>query len=315
MKPVVFIDGSEGTTGLRIADRFSERDDIELIKISEDKRKDPEEISKFINESDITFLCLPDAASKEAVGLVKNEKTRILDTSTAHRTNEAWAYGLPELSKEHEERIVSGKRIAVPGCHATGFISLVYPLVASGLLKKDASLSATSISGYSGGGKKAIAQYEEHKDDPLFIAPRQYALAQQHKHLVEMKAVTGIANAPLFMPFICSFYSGMEVSVPLSSDMFTGKMSLEGILSVYEKTYGGKEFYKVHGPESELVAGNFLSAALMSGRDSIEILVYGNEERAVVTALFDNLGKGASGAAIECMNLMLGFAPSKGLTL
>ncbi len=315
MKPVVFIDGSEGTTGLRISDRLSGRDDIELIKISEEKRKDPEEISKFINESDITFLCLPDAASIEAVSLVKNEKTTILDTSTAHRVNDDWAYGLPELSGKQLEKIRSSKRIAVPGCHATGFISLVYPLVASGLVKKDAVLSATSISGYSGGGKKAIAQYEAEKDNPIFAAPRQYALAQHHKHLAEMKKISGLSSKPVFMPYICNFYSGMEVSVPLSADVFTRRCGLEDIVSAYRETYGGKAFYGISGPESDAVAGNFLSAASKSGKDSIDILVYGNEDRIVVTALFDNLGKGASGAAIECMNISLGFDPAKGLSL
>lgn len=315
MKPKVFIDGSEGTTGLKIHERFAKRTDIELITIDHELRKDEHEIAKCINASDITFLCLPDAAAVAAVGLVDNEDVRILDTSTAHRTNDGWAYGFPELSDAHREKVRCSKRVAVPGCHATGFISLVYPLIHSGLLSSNALLSAVSISGYSGAGKKAIAQYSDEKRSTLLEAPRQYALAQEHKHMKEMKAISGLEHEPVFLPFICDYYSGMEVSIPLHRQQLKENTTIADIYNVYREYYGEKKLFSIVEPDSGLIAGNFLSACELSGRDIIQIMVYGNENRLVVTSRFDNLGKGASGAAVQCMNIMLGLAEEEGLEL
>ena len=224
MKTKIFIDGSEGTTGLRIHERFQGRDDIELLKIDSALRKDPNERKRLINESDITFLCLPDVAAKESVSLVENENVVIIDTSTAHRTEEGWAYGFPELSKEHRDKITTSKRIAVPGCYATGFISLVYPLVAGGILPKDYPVSAFAMSGYSGAGKKGIAQYEDKNRDTMFDAPREYALTQEHKHLKEMKIISGLENEPVFSPYVCDYFCGMVMTVPiLLKDLKNGK--------------------------------------------------------------------------------------------
>lgn len=321
----VFINGSEGTTGLRIKERFEGRNDIELIPIEESLRKDPVEISKKINESDITFLCLPDAAAIEAVSLVKNDKVRIIDASTAHRTNPDWAYGFPELSPEFRDKIKNGKRIAVPGCYATGFISIVYPLVASGILPKEALVKCFSMSGYSGAGKKAIAQYE---GEDRFVgrdskaekpgeldSPREYALAQQHKHLKEMVKISGLDTTPIFSPIICDYYSGMLVSVPVFADEFTRKVSLNELRDIYAKHYEGEQFVKVLATDDELITGNFVPANGMSGRDDLQLLITGNEERFVISARFDNLGKGASGAAVQCMNIMLGLPEETGLKL
>lgn len=317
MKTRVFINGSEGTTGLRINERFEKRPDIEVIPISSELRKDPVEIGKKINESDITFFCLPDEAAKEALKLVTNPKVRIIDASTAHRTAEGWQYGFPELSKNHREGIISGNRITVPGCHATGFISLVYPLVSAGVIHKDALLSATSISGYSGAGKKAIAQYTEKEArqiplDPL-ASPRQYALSQMHKHLKEMKKISGLTYEPVFLPLICDFYSGMVVSVPLHSGMLAKKVSPEELRQVYADAYKDSKLIRVLPLENEFTESGFLPANTISGQDTLDILVYGNEDRMVVSARFDNLGKGASGAAIQCMNIMLLLPEETGL--
>lgn len=315
MKTKIFIDGSEGTTGLRIHERFKERDDIELLKIDPELRKDPEERKKLINASDITFLCLPDAAAKESVSLVENENVVIIDTSTAHRTQEGWAYGFPELSEDHKEKIIKGKRIAVPGCYATGFISLVYPLVAGGILPKDYPVSCFGLSGYSGAGKKAIAVYESEDRPKEFSSGRQYALTQQHKHLKEMQKITGLIRTPLFSPIVDDYYSGMVVSVPLFADMLNKKETPESLLAYYGEYYKDQPFIRVSAPDDEVAAGGFIAGNGLSGWDGLKIYVSGNEERIVITSQFDNLGKGASGAAIECMNLVLGCDATKGLQL
>lgn len=305
----VFIDGSAGTTGLRIRDRLAQRDDIKLIELPEEKRKDTQARRKALNSADISFLCLPDAAAIEAAELVENENTVILDTSTAHRTAPGWAYGFPELSAEFEAKIISSKRIAVPGCHASGFIALVYPLIEAGLLGKDALLSCTSLTGYSGGGKKMIAEYEGYeKGTPLF-APRQYGTSQQHKHLKEMKAVCGIDEFPIFCPIVDDYYSGMEVTVPIFARQLKSG-GIEDIKAVYAEKYNGPVV--TCGDESQ---GGFLSASALSGTDGMKICVYGNEERILLTAIYDNLGKGASGAALECMNLVLGKEKNYGLSI
>ena len=315
MKTKVFIDGSEGTTGLRIPERFQGRDDIELLKISSELRKDPAERKRLINSADIAFLCLPDAAARESVSLVENDHVVIIDTSTAHRTEEGWAYGFPELSKVHKEAIIKGKRIAVPGCYASGFISLVYPLVAGDILPKDYPVSSFALSGYSGAGKKAIAVYESEDRPSQFSAGREYALTQQHKHLKEMQKITGIERTPLFSPIVDDYYSGMVVSVPLYTDLLNGKQTPESLLAYFAEYYKGQEFIQVSAADDEIAQSGFLAGNEMSGWDGLKIYVTGNEERIVVTAQFDNLGKGASGAAIECMNLVLGCEPTKGLQI
>lgn len=309
----VFIDGSEGTTGLRINERFEKRDDIELLKISPELRKDPVEIKRLINESDITFLCLPDAAAIEAAEMVENDKTVIIDASTAHRTMEGWAYGYPELSAKHREAIKTSKRIAVPGCYATGFITLAYPLVSKGLMPNDYPVTVFGASGYSGGGKKLIAQYEDENRDAKFGSARMYAWGQAHKHLKEMKAITGITREPLFQPFTTDYYSGMLVEIPIYTDLLNAKKTPEEIRDFYAEFYKGEKFVKVlpFGAEE----GGAVFSDKCSGWDGIEILVTGNEDRVMVASIFDNLGKGASGAAMQCMNIVLGCDEAKGLIL
>ncbi len=305
----VFIDGSVGTTGLRIAERLANRADVTLIKLPEEKRKDIEARREALNSADIAFLCLPDDAARESVSLITNENTVVIDASTAHRTLPEWAYGFPELSKAHEEKIASSKRIAVPGCHASGFIVLVYPLIEAGVLPKDALLTCHSLTGYSGGGKKMIAEYEGEGRSALLDAPRQYGITQQHKHLKEMKAMTGIDTLPVFSPVVGDFYSGMEVTVPLFASQIQG--TVEDIKKIYREKY-----------QSELVRyeecldeNGFVSAAALSQKDSMRVTVAGNEERILLVAVYDNLGKGASGAAIECMNIALGLEKTTGLEL
>lgn len=315
MKTKIFIDGSEGTTGLRIYERFEGRDDIELLRISSDLRKDVNERKRLINESDITFLCLPDAAARESVSLVENENVRIIDTSTAHRTEGGWAYGFPELSKEHRDAIKNGKRIAVPGCHATGFMSIVYPLVAGGLLPKDYPVAAFSLTGYSGGGKKMIAEYEDEGRNKDTFAPREYALTQQHKHLKEMKAITGLAREPLFSPIVADYYSGMVVSVPVYTEFLTKCKNPEEMTEYFANYYRGQKFVKVIENGNEDLYGGMLAGNTLSGWDGLKIYITGNDERMMLSAQFDNLGKGASGAAVQCLNIVLGCEEDKGLVL
>ena len=315
MKVKVFIDGSEGTTGLRIFERFEGRDDIELLKIPSELRKDPDTVKKYINESDITFLCLPDAAAIEAVSMVENENVTIIDTSTAHRTEEGWAYGYPELSLEHRNKIKNGKRIAVPGCYASGFITIGYPLVSAGILPADYPVSIFAVSGYSGGGKKLIAAYEEEGRDKKFDSARMYAWGQTHKHLKEMKKITGLSKEPLFCPMTTNYHSGMVVQVPLYTDMLKKKMSPEEIRDFFAEYYEGEKFIKVMPFGADASAGGALFSDACAGWDGMEIFVTGNEERVVVATRFDNLGKGASGAAIQCMNIVLGCDEAKGLNL
>ena len=298
----VFIDGSAGTTGLRIAERLSKRNDIELIKLPEELRKDNDARKNALNSCDIAFLCLPDAAAIEAVNMIENENVVVLDTSTAHRTNDNWAYGFPELSKEHFEKVASAKRIAVPGCHASGFIALVYPLIENGIIDKSTLLTCHSITGYSGGGKKMIAEYEDEERSSLFDAPRQYALGQTHKHLPEMGKVTGLTNAPVFCPIVSDFYSGMAVTVPIFKSQLNDGFTVEDIKKLYAKKYNTEIVKYVENADEE----GFLSANKLGGKDSMEITVHGNEDRIILVARYDNLGKGASGAALECLNIVLG---------
>lgn len=315
MKTKIFIDGSEGTTGLRINERFMNRDDIELITIDPDLRKDLSERKKKINESDITFLCLPDAAAREAVQLVENDHVRIIDSSTAHRTELGWAYGFPELSEKHRSSIKEGRFIAVPGCHATGFISLVYPLTAGDILPSDYPISSFSITGYSGGGKKMIGEYEDANRHADFSAPREYALTGQHKHLKEMKKISGLDREPLFSPIVADYYSGMLVTVPLYTHLLKEKQTPESIHAYLTEYYANQSLVQVmpFGAESE--AGGFLSGNHLTGYDGLNIYVTGNEDRILLSSHFDNLGKGASGAAIQCLNIMLGCEDGKGLSI
>jgi len=305
----VFIDGKEGTTGLRIFDRINEFKNIELITLPEELRKNTQARKEAINSSDITFLCLPDAAAVESVSLVENDKVRIIDASTAHRTNNDWVYGLPELSSEQFEKVKNAKRVAVPGCHASGFIALVQPLVKNGILPADSLLCCHSLTGYSGGGKKMIAEYESDSKSELLLAPRQYGLSQAHKHLPEMKKICGLDNAPVFSPIVDDFYSGMEMTVQLFSSQLNKGYTVNDIKKVYSELYTTPALKYVDGSES------MLSAMALCGKDSMHVSVYGNEDRIILTAVYDNLGKGASGAAVECMNIMLGNDPYEGLIM
>ena len=303
----IFIDGSAGTTGLRIHERLAGRPELTVVTLPEELRKDVEARREALNGADIAFLCLPDAAAIEAVGLVDNNHTAIIDTSTAHRTADGWTYGFPELVGR--EAVAASKRIANPGCHASGFVALVAPLVQAGLLAADTPLTAFSLTGYSGGGKKMIADYEAADRDPLLGAPRQYALSQQHKHLPEMAKVCGLTAAPVFCPIVGDFYSGMEVTVPLHAATLKGTAA--DIAEIYRHTYTGR---LVHFDEAA-DEGGFLSAGALSGRDDLQITVTGNSDRLLLTARFDNLGKGASGAAIQNMNILLGVDETTGLVI
>ena len=311
MKPKVYIDGKDGTTGLQIYDRLAARDDIDLLLIDEEKRKDPAERKKLMDAADIVFLCLPDAAAVEAVALVENPDTRIIDASTAHRTSPDWDYGFPELSAERRAAIRKSKRVANPGCHATGFISAVYPLVAMGLLPKDACLSAFSLTGYSGGGKKMIAQYEAADKDAALFAPCPYGMGQTHKHLPEMQKVCGLTNKPVFTPIVDDYYKGMATTVPLHMSQMNGVSTLAEVRQKLADYYAGATL--VHVADALDTAKLYANA--QAGKDTLVLYVAGNDEQFTVTALFDNLGKGASGAAVQNMNLMLGFEETTGLNL
>ncbi len=315
MKTKIFIDGSEGTTGLRIHERFMGRDDIEILPISQELRKDEKERRRLINSSDISILCLPDAAARESVGLIENESVRIIDTSTAHRTQDDWSYGFPELSEKHRKAVAIGKRIAVPGCHATGFISLLYPIVAEGILSSEYPVSGFSITGYSGGGKSMITQYEDEDRAPEFDSPREYALSQQHKHLKEMKKIAGLSREPLFSPIVADYYSGMVVSVPLYTEFLKGCHTPDKLRTFFRDYYAGQKLIHVMPQSAEEEIKGMMAGNGCSGWDGLKLYVTGNEERAVLTAQFDNLGKGASGAAIQCLNIMLGCEEQKGLNL
>lgn len=299
----IFIDGSAGTTGLRIRERLATRTDLEVLTLSEELRKDVDARKEALNAADIAFLCLPDAAAIEAAEWVTNPNTVVIDTSTAHRVSDAWEYGFPELAGRRA-RLCAAKRIANPGCHASGFIALVEPLVKAGVIAADAKLSAFSLTGYSGGGKKMIADYDEKR----YLGGRQYALGQTHKHLPEMVKVCGLKFAPVFSPIVVPHVSGMEVTVSLFD------ADLEAIKAAYRAAYaqGGLVRF-VEDPAG--AEGGFLSSEALSGRDTLEVSVYGNGARAILVARFDNLGKGASGAAIQNMNLALGVEETTGLVL
>ena len=305
----VFIDGSAGTTGLRIKERLKARTDVALIELKDEDRKNEALRKEAMNDADAVFLCLPDDAARQAVQMVENENTIVLDASTAHRTLPGWVYGLPQLSGTQKKAIQTAKRIAVPGCHACGFIVLTAPLVKAGVVDAQTVLSCTSLTGYSGGGKSMIAEYESRQRSPLLSAPRMYGLTQQHKHLKEMCAVTGLSHAPVFLPIVGDFYSGMQVTVPLPESQC--KASRAQIEEIYRSAYDDA----VIRWDAHMEQDGFLSALTLSGRDDMRVGLMGTDERLIAVAQYDNLGKGASGAAIECMNLALGLSDYEGLIL
>lgn len=306
MKPKIYIDGKEGTTGLQIYERLGARSDIELLLIDEDKRKDAAERRKLLNAADIVFLCLPDAAAVEAVAMIENGRVRVIDASTAHRTAKGWDYGFPELSMQRRAAIAVSKRVANPGCHATGFISAVYPLVTEGILSSSAPLCCASLTGYSGGGKKLIAEYEDENRDPRHASHRIYGLNLKHKHLPEMQHVCGLRNPPVFTPILGDFYKGMATTVLLP------ELDANRVHQTLCRHYEGQKLVSVAplGGDEPVIYAN-----THAGRDSLRLIVYGHEGQTAVTALFDNLGKGASGAAVQNMNIMLGLDEMVGLTL
>lgn len=312
MKPKVYIDGKDGTTGLQIYDRLAARDDIGLLLIDEAKRKDPGERKRLMAEADIVFLCLPDAAAVEAVALAEGSGARMIDASTAHRTAPGWVYGFPELRPGQREAIAGARYVANPGCHATGFISIVAPLVQAGLLSADADLCCFSLTGYSGGGKKMIAQYEAAEKAESLYSPGLYGLTQAHKHLPEMQKVSGLAHTPAFVPVVCDYYSGMQVLVPLDLKLAgtTAEAVAEGIADYYKDG----ATVSVHALNEPLPENGLYSNAL-SGSDRMELYLTVNAagDQMMLISLFDNLGKGSSGAAVQCMNLMLGLPETEGL--
>ncbi len=305
----VFIDGSAGTTGLRIAERLSQRDDLEIVRISEENRKLTDKRAQAANSADLVFLCLPDEAAKEIVPLI-HKNVKICDTSTAHRTADGWVYGFPEIAGGREA-LKTSMRTAVPGCHASGFISLIAPLVKMGVLPANAQLSAYSVTGYTGGGKSMISAYENENRPLSYDAPRAYGLSLKHKHLPEMKTVCGLSHAPLFSPIVADFPRGMAVSVPLFKSMLhvTDGKAVAAALAEY---YKGEAGIKVH-QLSEAPEDGFLSSNMLAGTDGMELFIFENDEQMLLSSVFDNLGKGSSGAAIQCMNIMLGLDERKGL--
>ena len=312
----VFVDGQEGTTGLKIRDYLAKRKDILLLEIEPDKRKDIRRKKELLNEAEIVFLCLPDVAAKESVAMVLNPKTKIIDASTAHRTDPNWVYGIPELSKDQREQICSAKRVSVPGCHATGFIMPLFPLVSKGIVSMDYPVTCQSLTGYSGGGKKLISAYEEvdFVTKEKLRGPRPYALGLMHKHLPEMQKQAGLANSPIFLPVVGNFYQGMLVSVPLFRKMLRGQMGAKEVHGELQGHYTGQRFVRVMPLYGEgYLKDGFLDPSECNGTNRIEIFIFGNVEQILLISRFDNLGKGASGAAVQNMNLMLGVKEDEGL--
>ena len=310
----IFIDGKEGTTGLKIFERFAERKDLEILSIDEDKRKDPVEKAKLINASDYTFLCLPDAAAIESAKLCTNPNTVIIDASTAHRVNADWAYGFPELDKSFREKIEKSNRIANPGCYASGSIAILYPLVQSGIMQKDYPVNIHAVSGYSGAGKKAIAQYEDTARNSELDSPRLYALTQSHKHLPEIKIISGLEYEPIFNPYVCDYYQGMTVTVGLHARLLSKNVTAKDVWEMFAKHYDGCKFVQVAGFIGEgVLPEQFIPANTLANTNNMQIFIYGNDDRIMITTRFDNLGKGASGAAVQCMNIRMGIDEGLGL--
>ncbi len=314
MATKIFIDGQAGTTGLRIHERLEKRSDLELITLTDANRKDAAARKQAICESDITFLCLPDAAAKEAVALAGDAKVRIIDASTAHRTNSDWAYGFPELSEAHREKIRTSNRVAVPGCYASGFASLVYPMVQSGILPRNYPVQCFAVSGYSGGGKAMIGEIESEDRAPELYSPRFYGLANNHKHLPEMQKISGLLEKPMFTPIVDDFYNGMLVCVPIQAAIAEKPMSIAEIHEMFRAQYDGSNFVHVQplGTTEEMTKTK-LSCNDLRDTNQMEIFVFGDDDQILLCSRLDNLGKGASGAAVQCMNIMLGLDETTGL--
>ena len=314
MKKSVFVDGQHGTTGLQIRERLAGRNDIEIIEIPEEKRKDPSARAELINGVDIVFLCLPDDAARESAGLVKSSDVCVIDGSTAHRVTEGWVYGLPELKKGQRELIKQAKRIAVPGCHATGFILMLHPLISEGIIPPDYPVSTHAVAGYSGGGKGMIADYDN-PDSPDYIRnPRPYSLKLDHKHLPEMTKYSGLARMPLFNPTVVNVYTGEIISIPLITSSLKKKATAAEIRNLLAEYYAGEQFIRVMPfPADDYLKNGFLTFTDCNGTNNLDIFVFGNEDRVLISARYDNLGKGASGAAVQDMNLVLGVAENTGL--
>lgn len=312
MKRAVFVDGQEGTTGLRIREVLAEREDVEVLRIDQDKRKDPDERARLLNAADVAFLCLPDAAAREAVAMVRNPSTCIVDASTAHRTSAAWAFGLPELTTGQRDRIRASKRIANPGCHSTAFLLLVRPLVDTGLLARSQPITATSLTGYSGGGRKMIEQYEQ-SGDPILLAPRPYALTLAHKHLPEMVTHAGLDVAPVFLPVVSNYYKGLAVTIPLHLSAFAAGTNGAAIHSCLERAYAGERFIRVMPLDDPDTLASGFDVQACNDTNRVDLFVFANAAQVLLVARLDNLGKGASGAAVQSMNIHLGVDEGLGL--
>jgi N-acetyl-gamma-glutamyl-phosphate reductase len=315
MNKTIFIDGQHGTTGLKIHERLMGRTDITIVEIPVEKKKDPTEKKKYLNDSDIVFLCLPDDAARASVAMVTNPKVCLIDGSTAHRTAGGWVYGLPELSKTQRDLIRSSNRICVPGCHATGFVLLLYPLIASGIVQRDYPVSAFSLSGYSGGGRSMIAEYQVPNLSEDMKNPRPYSLKLSHKHVPEMQKIPGLSFPPIFFPTVANFYNGEIISIPFYKRFMSDKMSSKDIFSFYQDYYKGEQFVKIMPyPSDPVLKNGFLTLTQCNDTNMVEIFVFGDEEKMVLTARFDNLGKGSSGAAVQNMNIKIGAAENTGLS-
>jgi N-acetyl-gamma-glutamyl-phosphate reductase len=314
MKKTVFVDGQHGTTGLKIRERLHGRTDIEVLEIPEEKRKDPEARKKLINEADIVFLCLPDDAARESVSLIKNDAVCVIDGSTAHRVTEGWVYGLPELKKEQRALIKKAKRIAVPGCHASGFVLMLYPLIAQGIVAPDYPVSCHAVAGYSGGGKTLIAEYVNEKAPDYVKQPRPYSLALNHKHIPEMTKIPGLSRPPIFSPTVVDVYNGEIISIPLVPAYLKKPLSAEEIRERLAAYYAGEKFVKVMPfPADGYLKNGYLTFTDCNDTNNLEIFVFGNKDRVLLSARYDNLGKGASGAAVQNMNIVLGVPEDTGL--
>jgi N-acetyl-gamma-glutamyl-phosphate reductase len=314
MKKTAFVDGQHGTTGLKIRERLSDRNDIEVIEIAEDKRKDPATRQKLINEADIVFLCLPDDAARESVGMITNSSVRVIDGSTAHRVAEGWVYGLPELKKGQRDLIKKSRRVSVPGCHATGFVLMLYPLVARGIVPPDYPVTCHAVAGYSGGGRALIAEYES-ADSPFYVKnPRPYSLALNHKHVPEMTKYAGLSRPPVFAPTVVNVYNGEIISIPLVASYLKKKMNAADVRETLAEYYAGEPFVKaMPHPADDHLKNGYLTFADCNGTNDLEIFVFGGRERILLTARYDKLGKGASGTAVQNMNIMLGMDETTGL--
>jgi N-acetyl-gamma-glutamyl-phosphate reductase len=314
MKKTVFVDGQHGTTGLKIRERLSGRRDIEVIEIEEDKRKDPAARKKLLNEADIVFLCLPDDAARESVNLITNGAVRVIDGSTAHRVAEGWVYGLPELKKGQRSMIKNSRRVSVPGCHATGFVLMLYPLIARGIVGEDYPIACHAVAGYSGGGRAMINEYEAPSAPDYIKNPRPYALGLNHKHVPEMTKYAGLKRPPIFAPTVVNMYAGEIISIPLAADHLKKRLDAAGVREVLAEYYSGEQFVKVMPyPADDFLKKGFLTFTDCNGTNNLEIFVFGGKDRILASARYDNLGKGASGAAVQNMNIMLGIEESTGL--